>query len=259
MLSKVAAGWERRKFIKALLFASIGTGTARGNATQREQLAGPSAGWSTFAHDSQNTGYNPETAVPTELNRQWTRDIFTAGQIVGRGGKIYISQLDGSVQARSAATGEVDWDSEYEPAGTGPAPTVTSDTVYVGSYNEGIYALSASDGSTKWSADIPADGTTTTVVDEMVLVGGRDGVIYSLDASTGDEQWRFDTGSADTTGAVFDAVPQPAFADGTVYIGGGYENNKVYALSADGGAKQWESTLTAAVMAPPQLTVAHYM
>lgn len=238
----------RRKFIKSLLLATLGTGTVSGEINQHEQLAVSSTGWSTFAHDPQNTGHNPETSVPAELNRQWTREIFTAGRIIGRGNKIYVSQLDGSIQARSAATGEVNWTSDYPTYGTGLAPTVTSDTVYAGGY-EDLYALSASDGSTIWSTGIPADGTATTVVNGMVFAGGRDGVIYALDASTGDEQWTFDTGS--TSSGTFDAVPEPAFAAGTVYIGGGYDNNKVYALSANEGVKRWEKTLSAAVMAPP--------
>lgn len=257
MLDGDAGGWGRRSFIKSLLLATLGTGTVNGGVNQRAQSTVSSTGWSTFARDPQNTGYNPDTTVPTELNRQWNRDVFTAGRLVGRGNRIYVSQLDGPIQARSASTGAIVWESE---SGTGPAPTVTSDTVYAAGYND-LYALSATDGSKKWSANISASGTATTVVDGMVFAGGRDGVVYALESSTGTQQWTFDTGddsSESDTGAgtsgKFDAVPEPAVANGTVYIGGGYGNSKVYALSSTDGTVQWERSLSAAVMAPPTVS-----
>ncbi|MGQ3331037.1 PKD domain-containing protein [Halorubrum sp. FL23] len=260
MLDGRVAGWGRRSFIKSLLLATLGTGTVTSGVNQRAQSTVSSTGWSTFARDPQNTGYNPDTAVPTELNPQWSRDVFTAGRLVGRGNRIYVSQLDGPIQARSASTGDIVWETEYSIYGTGPAPTVTSDTVYVAGY-EDFYALSTTDGSTKWSTNISASGTATTVVDDLVFAGGRDGVVYALDASTGTQQWTFDTGddnSGSDTGAgtprKFDGVPEPAFANGTVYIGGGYDNSKVYALSATDGTVQWEVSLSAAVMAPPTVS-----
>ena len=243
-----ATEWRRRKFIKSLSLAALGTGTVSGDVYQQTNSNESTKGWNTYAYDPQNTGYNPDAKVPTKLNIQWDQELFTYGRIVGRGEKIYVSQLDGSIQARSAATGEIDWETDYPVYGTGPAPTVTSDTVYAAGYEE-LFALSARDGSIKWSANISAGGTATTVVNGMVFVGGRDGVVYALDSSTGNEQWTFDTG--DSSSDNFDAVPEPAFADGTVFIGGGYDNSKVYALSAADGVKQWEKTLTSAVMAPP--------
>jgi outer membrane protein assembly factor BamB len=114
------------------------------------------------------------------------------------------------------------------------SPAIGSDgTVYVGSYDNKVYALNGATGAKKWefltgnqvrfSPAIGSDGT--------VYVGSLDDKVYALNGATGAKKWEFLTGSA--------VISSPAIGfDGTVYVGS--YDNKVYALNGVTGAKKWE-------------------
>lgn len=109
------------------------------------------------------------------------------------------------------------------------SPAVGADgTVYVGSWDDNIYALNP-DGSPKWqvptgnfifcSPSIGSDGT--------VYVSSTDGYVYAVNPD-GTIKWRFESGGFGNS--------SPALApDGTIYIGA-YDNN-LYAITSTGNLK----------------------
>ena len=109
------------------------------------------------------------------------------------------------------------------------SPAIGADgTVYVGSYDNNVYALDGQSGQLKWkyitggfvqsSPAIGADGT--------VYASSNDGKIYALDGQTGEVFGSFDTacdGSSPTIGS-----------DGTIFAAGGIS---LFALFCTSGSK----------------------
>ena len=84
--------------------------------------------------------------------------------------------------------------------------------VYVGSYDNNVYALNASTGAKLWSYTAGSSvGSSPAVANGVVYVGSYNSNLYALDASTGAKLWSY------TTGGWVDS--SPAVANGAVYVG----------------------------------------
>jgi len=138
--------------------------------------------WPMFRHDSTHSGYSTSTA-PTTNQPLWN---FTTG------------------------------------AGVGSSPAVAGGVVFVGSDDDNVYALAASDGSFVWiytTGDIV--WSSPAVADGVVFVGSFDNNVYALNATNGDLIWSYTKGAS--------VGSSPAVADGVVYVGA-YDGN-VYAFA----------------------------
>ncbi|MFI1586265.1 PQQ-binding-like beta-propeller repeat protein [Embleya sp. NPDC020630] len=161
------------------------------------------------------------------------------------------------------------------------SPAVADGVVYVGSWDNRLYALEAATGAKKWV--FPTIGGITSspaVAGGVVYVGSSDDSVYAVDAATGLKKWRFPTGgkvasspvvadgfvyvgSEDQHVYALDAVTGkmkwsypmghvytwPAVADGVVYVGSNDQN--LYAIDAATGAKKWAFPAAGGVNAPP--------
>ena len=108
------------------------------------------------------------------------------------------------------------------------SPAVANGVVYVGSYDDKVYALNASTGALLWSYSTGSYVTSSpAVANGVVYAGSWDDKVYALNASTGALLWSFTTGSH-----VFSS---PAVANGVVYAGS--EDDKVYAFDLAGGSQ----------------------
>ena len=127
------------------------------------------------------------------------------------------------------------------------SPAIGSDgTVYVGSYDNKVYALNGATGVKKWefltgeyvlsSPAIGSDGT--------VYVGSWDKKMYALNGATGVKKWEFQTGNR------VDSSPAIG-SDGTVDVGSW--DKKVYALNGATGAKKWEFLTEGSVRSSPAI------
>ncbi len=116
----------------------------------------------------------------------------------------------------------------------GSSPAVGADgTVYVGSWDNKVYALDGKSGAKKWEFETgdnvlpsPAIGSDGTV---YVGSGSDDKKVYALDGKSGAKKWEFET-----EGGVYSS---PAIGSGgTLYVGSW---DKVYAIqtSSKGLAK----------------------
>jgi outer membrane protein assembly factor BamB len=114
--------------------------------------------------------------------------------------------------------------------GVSSSPAVAGGTVYVGSADGSVYALSAADGSEQWTYGTgDGVGSSPAVDDGTVYVGSLDGSVYALSAANGEERWNYRTGGG--------VVSSPTVVDGTVYVGS--HDGAVYALSAADGRERW--------------------
>ncbi|MFF4444270.1 PQQ-binding-like beta-propeller repeat protein [Streptomyces sp. NPDC001502] len=121
------------------------------------------------------------------------------------------------------------------------APAVAGGVVYVGSFDNNVYALDAATGAKKWSYTTGSGvNSSPAVAGGVVYIGGGDKNVYALDAATGAKKWSYTTGGEVTS--------SPVVVDGVVYIGSTDRN--VYALEAATGAKKWSYT-TGRIYASP--------
>lgn len=92
------------------------------------------------------------------------------------------------------------------------SPVVSENTIYFGSYDGHLYALSESNGDLKWKfkTNNRIDGSPG-ISGNVVVIGSFDKNIYGIDARSGDLIWKFDTGGIIRS--------SPTIYDDVVYIG----------------------------------------
>ncbi|MBM3822127.1 MAG: tandem-95 repeat protein [Verrucomicrobia bacterium] len=113
-------------------------------------------------------------------------------------------------------------------------------TVYVGSNDGKVYALSPF-GQKRWEFATGAAVVSSPAVGEGVLyVGSQDGGLYALQTN-GVLRWRFEAGSA------IDSSPAIG-RDGTVYVGD--NNNRLHAVKSDGTAR-WSVAVGGLIYSSP--------
>ena len=123
-----------------------------------------------------------------------------------------------------------------------PAVANKGGAVYVGSYDDNVYALNATTGAKLWSYTTGSEvESSPAVANGVVYVGSFDSNVYALNATTGAKLWSYPTGN--------EVGSSPAVADGVVYVGS--DDDKVYALNATTGAKLWSYTTGSAVESSP--------
>jgi outer membrane protein assembly factor BamB len=131
------------------------------------------------------------------------------------------------------------------------SPAVVGGTVYIGSADHFVYALSAADGSVKWRYKTGgAVNSSPAVATDRVFVSSLDGDVYALDAVDGTLKWKFKTGGERrfTAPGIHGVMPRtelmpdpfdlflssPTVVGKTVYAGSG--DHRVYAVDAESGA-----------------------
>lgn len=122
------------------------------------------------------------------------------------------------VLALAAADGAERWTFETDHEVVASA-AVADGTVYIGSWDEHVYAVSAADGTEQWrhrlngrveyGAPVVADGTV--YVGSLAPRDKGDDILYALAASDGTEQWTFKTKRF--------WIMSPAVVDDTIYLG----------------------------------------
>jgi outer membrane protein assembly factor BamB len=173
------------------------TAVGRRSGLSAQARSRVNANWAQFRYSGRHKGFNPYENVlsPSNvsgLDMTWS---FTSG-----------SDIDSS-------------------------PTVANGVVYIGSYDDNVYALKAATGTELWNFTTgDSVASSPAVANGTVYVGSSDGNIYALNATTGAKLWSFPTGAP-----IF--ASSPAVANGVVYIGS--DDNNIYALNATTGTRLW--------------------
>lgn len=96
-----------------------------------------------FQYNPANTGHTTgETGPTTNITEQWTHDT----------GKAVLS-----------------------------SPAVVDNTVYIGSWDNSVYALNAADGTEQWTYETGDDVfSSPAAIDDTVYIGNEDGTVYAL-------------------------------------------------------------------------------
>ncbi len=110
------------------------------------------------------------------------------------------------------------------------SPRVSDGTLYVGCYDNNLYALNTDDGAFLWK--FPTGGgiaSTPYIQDDVVLLGSEDGSLYTVSREGGELVWR-----APTQGPVRSS-PQVAY--GHCFVGS--DDCCLYAFNVDTGRMVW--------------------
>lgn len=168
-----------------------------------------------------------------------------AGSVVVDG-KVIFGSSDGYMRAINIATGQLAWSPFKTNDKIWSTPTVDSDTVYFGSLDHGLYAISVVDGSPRWPTPFQTDGgivSSPLVVGSRVYFGSFDRNFYAVDTRSGTEVWSFQGDGWFWSSPVVDIERR------AIYIGD--MNGMLHALDIDTGVKQWEFDLENPIISTP--------
>jgi outer membrane protein assembly factor BamB len=154
------------------------------------------------------------------------------------GGAIYAANLDGYLYALDAKTGALRWRFKTQD-GITSSPVIDGDTLYFGSNDKKVYAITGLSGSApaapkvKWTFATGDQVNATPLLDGGVLyIGGTDKVFYALDAASGKKLW-----SATLEGRIYGRA---AVYKNLVFVGAGPGDGRLYAYDAKTGQPFWK-------------------
>jgi outer membrane protein assembly factor BamB/tRNA A-37 threonylcarbamoyl transferase component Bud32 len=117
-------------------------------------------------------------------------------------------------------------------------PYVSGDRVFVGSYDNNLYAIDLESGAFIWKhATKGGIASSPTVFEGRVYFGSQDARLYAIQADTGQPVW-----SLRTQGPIY-ASPRGQF--GHVFVGS--DDHRFYAVNAQSGRPAWQVDIGARV------------
>ena len=166
-------------------------------------------------------------------NHQKTRWDRYGSSVVADKQRLYIASRDKHLYALDIKSGRELWRVPASDIMTA-TPALHDDLVIFADYAGKVRAVSASNGSARWTYDAKLGVSGDIVIAEnRVLVGSRSYDLIALDASTGKEVWK--------TYRWFSWIESPPVVrDGVLYTGSSDATN-VYAYNLSDGSLRWKT------------------
>lgn len=124
-------------------------------------------------------------------------------------------------------------------------PAVSANIVYVGAYDNNIYAINRQDGSFRWK--YPATdgiGTSPSLYKDDLFIGSVDQNLYCINRNNGRLRWQFAT-----TGPIYSS-PEAAFD----HVFFGSDDGHIYAVNIANGRQVWRQHAHGPVRSSPLIT-----
>ncbi len=229
---------SRRRFLRAFGVAAMGglAGCGGGGGEQ----GGPDSGGGDGGADAPAEEEEEESTTTAEEAPPAEPDVETPvepGQWpMLQGGPRHIGVSPGPTIGPEKPT--VDW-SRGVGSGITTDPVLDGDTMYVGTDNGRVYALSRADGSVRWRNNYPRMQGLALEGDTLYVSADR---LYALNVSNGGRQWRYSTGGQLTT--------PPVVHNGTAYVA--TNEPRLYAVA--GGERKWRTLSMTGYIATPAVT-----
>ena len=222
----------RRGVAVVAVLALIAASCADDGSNTRVAVSEPTTDpceWTTWGHGNDRTfsypcdsGISPETVA--DLQQVWyveTSDAVTAAPVVVDD-TVYVGDWAGRFYALDADTGEEVWAYDAVPSATVYAGQITASAAVADAtdgerlvvFNGGrtIHALTADDGSERWTRALGDEDDSTEIETAPLIVGDTVIVTYdvhntpdpagvlALDLASGDERWMLDLEDGDHNG-----------------------------------------------------------
>ena len=168
--------------------------------------------------------------IPVTLEwKSITNGVIFSSPVIDESGVVYVGSNDNNLTAFNS-DGSIKWTfTTGNWVDSSPALSKDENTVYVGSWDNYLYAVNSMDGSLAWSFETNSYITSSPAVDldGRIYFGSMDSLFYAVE-SNGSLAWEYFVGQP-----VFSS---PAIGgDGTLYFGD--ENGTLHALNSDGTVK----------------------
>lgn len=127
------------------------------------------------------------------------------------------------------------------------SPVVYKNTLYIGSYDNNLYALSTDDGKFKWKYPTEGGIVTTPAIaaeENLIIFGSEDHNLHAVDLRTGRINWTFPTGGPVRGSA--NVIHGHAFF--------GSDDGKLYAVRLNNGRLAWKYDAGAPIRCKPAIT-----
>jgi outer membrane protein assembly factor BamB len=166
-------------------------------------------------------------------NHEKTRWDRYGSSVVADKQRLYIASRDKNLYALDVKSGRVLWRVAADDIMTA-TPALHDDLVISADYAGKVRAVSASNGSARWTYDaklgVPGD---IVIAENRVLVGSRSYDLIALDANSGKELWK--------AYRWFSWIESPPVVrDGVLYTGSSDATN-VYAINLADGSLRWKA------------------
>jgi outer membrane protein assembly factor BamB len=187
----------------------------------------------------------PLDAVPFEVDTLWSASVGSGDEkqflqltpVVAEG-RVFAAQLDGTVAAYDAATGERLWAQDTNLNITG-GPGTDGDVVVVGTDNGEVAAMLAGGGDRLWQVMVSSEVLSAPqIADDVVVVRTIDGKLFGLDKRTGKRKWIYDRSVPVLT---LRGTGAPAVARGLAV--NGFDSGRLVAVDLLDGQTVWEARL----------------
>jgi outer membrane protein assembly factor BamB len=147
----------------------------------------------------------------------------------------------GDVEAFRAADGQRLWTQPLGAAPRSPAIAGDDNALYFTLANGRVVSINLSDGSSRWTQQLPGMLSEPASAEGKVFVGSTDNVFYALDAETGELEWKWGSGG-DVNGA--------AAYDDLVFITS--LDNVIRAVNRGNGNQRWRKATGSRPVLPPR-------
>ena len=193
--------------------------------------------WTAFGAADARADQDAEASFrtfPTSI--QWTEELpsGTVAPPVRVNDVVIVSLISGSVRAMDVSTRKNVWTAKLAAT----APLAASDDTVLVAAEDGLYALAAADGRTKWKSDIaPVKVRPVVAGGWAIVVAGAE--LTALRAADGPVVWTRSLAPVSIPGAVDGHVLYQPFDDG-----------RIVALDLASGSPLWERQLGAIETSP---------
>jgi len=134
----------------------------------------------------------------------------------------------GVAEGKLPAKLDILWQAKLGDAIEG-APAIADGVVYIGNFDENLYALDLASGQQKWKVKAGPTKAPPSIHKGNVYIGDENGIFHCIDAGKGTSKWTYETDGEITSGA--------NFAGDRILFGS--HDSTLYCLSAD-GKLQWK-------------------
>ncbi|MEQ8224617.1 MAG: PQQ-binding-like beta-propeller repeat protein, partial [Candidatus Eremiobacterota bacterium] len=129
------------------------------------------------------------------------------------------------------------------------------DTVYVGSDDKNVYAISADNGKIKWTFKTGSwVSTSPAFYNNKIYIGSRDGKIYSLNIFNGKKEWEFRGEETVFFNPSVDSDKGILLIGASLYERGHHHDEVIFGINAESGSKVWSYKVGASVFHAPFLS-----